>query len=670
MKKRYEIVVVSHTHWDREWYLNFHKFWFKIVQAIDELLEIIERDTEYGGFTLDGQTVVLEDYLRVRPEMKQKIINYIQKGKIQIGPWYVQPDEFIVSGEALIHNLLLGYKLSQEFGGYMDVGYLPDAWGHISQLPQIMQGFDIDSCIFTRGVGDEGEELKDLFNWIAPDGSQVIAHHQIGTYGNAANLPEDPETAILSFRIIKKCMEPYAATSILLFNNGADHQLPQPHIPKLIKYANQAFDDATFTHGCYRDFINKVKRENPKLKQHKGELRGSRYQVLVPGTVSTRMYLKQANRKIEKLIEKWAEPFATVAWSLGESYPQTLLWEAWRSLLKNHAHDSIGGACVDESHKDMAYRFDEAQRIGQEITERSLRTIVSKINTFTNDERDTPIVVFNPSGSDRSEVVEASFYLTEKEAEKFCIIDSTTNQYVPYQILDRRRKIVHERGGNQLDLMKMLGFPERTQVRHYKVMENVEKDRLEIEVQWGMAKSPDVNLASLAKEILPRIFKHPKINRYRLRAWQNEVKVAFFAQNIPAFGYKVYWIRAGEEKNFPSSLKVGKQTLENEFLALKVNQNGTVDIKDKVTGEKYPGCNLFEDTEDVGDEYNFSPADNSLPLTSTDLEAKISLVETGPVRATIKVQIEFPIPTCVNPDRESRSSKKITCPITGYITLY
>ena len=181
MGDQLNIILVPHTHWDREWYQTFQQFRIRLVHTIDKLLDILDRDDKFKHFMLDGQTIVLDDYLEVQPEQEERLKRYISAGRIQVGPWYLQPDEFLVSGESLIRNLQIGLQRAAEFGGGMRIGYVPDCFGHIAQLPQILQGFGIDNAVFWRGVGAEAH--KSEFYWAAPDGTQVLVIHLAGPLG-------------------------------------------------------------------------------------------------------------------------------------------------------------------------------------------------------------------------------------------------------------------------------------------------------------------------------------------------------------------------------------------------------------------------------------------------------------------------------------------------------
>ena len=180
------IHVVSHTHWDREWYLPFELFRVKLVRLIDRLLQILAADPGYAYFTLDGQTVVLEDYLEARPERAAELRGYIEQGRVLVGPWYVLPDEFLVSGESLIRNFLRGGQIAAGFGGGMSVGYIPDPFGHISQMPQILRGFGVDWAVFWRGFGADVPGVE--FWWQGPDGTRVLGTRLLSGYANGLPL--------------------------------------------------------------------------------------------------------------------------------------------------------------------------------------------------------------------------------------------------------------------------------------------------------------------------------------------------------------------------------------------------------------------------------------------------------------------------------------------------
>ena len=179
---QHSIHLLSHTHWDREWYLTFQQFRLKLVHLVDGLLDLLASDPDYQYFMLDGQTIVLDDYLHMRPENEEILRAHVQSGRILIGPWHILPDMFLVSPEAHVRNLLQGGRTARRFGYKMMIGYIPDPFGHPGQVPQILRGFGIPTAAVWRGVGDQPCE----FWWQSPDGSRVLMAFLRDSYGNGA----------------------------------------------------------------------------------------------------------------------------------------------------------------------------------------------------------------------------------------------------------------------------------------------------------------------------------------------------------------------------------------------------------------------------------------------------------------------------------------------------
>src|SRR6266699_1100903 len=238
MAEQLNIIIVPHTHWDREWYQTFQQFRMRLVRTVDKLLDILDHDDKFSYFMLDGQTIVLDDYLEVRPEQEEHLRRYTRAGRVLVGPWYLQPDEFLVSGESLVRNLQIGLQRAAEFGEPMRVGYVPDCFGHIAQLPQILRGFDIDSAIFWRGVGAEAH--KSEFYWAAPDGTSILVVHLADArgYSNASIMPLVLEEFVTRVELLTASLLGKGTTSTLLFMNGSDHQDPQDGLPAVITAAN------------------------------------------------------------------------------------------------------------------------------------------------------------------------------------------------------------------------------------------------------------------------------------------------------------------------------------------------------------------------------------------------------------------------------------------------
>jgi alpha-mannosidase len=350
--------VVPHTHWDREWYRPFEHFRLLLGAVVDEVLDTLERDSAFTSFTLDGQAIVLEDYLEVRPEHEQRLRSLIEAGRIEVGPSYVLPDEFLVGGEPLVRNLLIGRAVCERFGGRPSpAGYLPDSFGHPMQLPQILAGFGIDSFLFSRGLGDELEELGVAFHWVAPDGSSVRALQLLGDYSNFAAVGDADEGETRVRGIDERfgwALERAAARDVLLCN-GTDHTHVQPAMPSICDELERRIPGSSFEIARYGDYVAGLR--SGELPSWSGELLGSRLWNVLRGVNSARLYLKQANERAERGLLATETLAALCALRAGTRFPVEDFTLAWRELLKCQPHDSICGCSCDEVHRDMLVRY-------------------------------------------------------------------------------------------------------------------------------------------------------------------------------------------------------------------------------------------------------------------------------------------------------------------------
>jgi len=355
----FRYLVVPHTHWDREWYLPFESFRLRLGSVVDGVLATLERDPTFTSFTLDGQAIVLDDYVEVRPENEGRLQALLDAGRLEVGPSYVLPDEILVGGEPLVRNLLLGRRVCRRFGVEPSgVGYLPDSFGHPAQLPQILAGFGIDTMLFSRGLGDEIDEVGVVFRWRA-GAAEVVACQMLSHYGNFAGLGWHHDAEERVSAIVEQFGELVrsAGDDEIVLANGSDHLPIEPELPGILTGLERTFG-ATFRIGRYDEHMPAP----DGLPVHQGELVGSRLQNILRGVNSARIYLKQANEHAERHLLS-VETAATLR-TLRENapYPAADLRLAWRDLLRNHPHDSICGCSCDEVHRDMLVRYEQLDR--------------------------------------------------------------------------------------------------------------------------------------------------------------------------------------------------------------------------------------------------------------------------------------------------------------------
>src|SRR6266852_8134688 len=601
MTERLNIILVPHTHWDREWYQTFQPFRLPLVLTVDKLLNILHRDPKFNYFMLDGQTIVLEDYLEVRPEQEEWLKKYTRSGRILVGPWYLQPDEFLVSGESLVRNLQIGLRQAAEYGEPMRVGYVPDCFGHIAQLPQILRGFGIDNAVFWRGVGEEAH--KSEFYWAAPDGTQVLVIHLADTvgYSNASLMPLNPEEFVTRVEILTAPLLSKATTNTLLFMNGSDHLEPQDGLPETIEAANKLlahinpehekiltrfghheqngkvshFDNINVRIGTLPQYIDAVRQQiehspGTPLQTLSGEMRSSQYSHLLPAVLSTRMWIKQQNTAMEHLLERWIEPLTAWAWKLGASYPKGLVKLAWKYLLQNHPHDSICGCSIDQVHRANSVRFAQSQQIGENLLFQAMHHLASV--TDTRAPADTarealPLVVFNPAPGPRTEAVQIMTQLPGSL--KNAVLVDERGMHLPFHILDRWRQELgsmpiaremiaaavalmgDQAPGDfinmaQTSLAGMLGQAEIAyEITRVTIEEGLQPGVASIEVMLTRSGNVTVNKQELytAERQVLDLLKREDINMLEFTAIDEARQaIDFIAADLPAFGLKTYWI--------------------------------------------------------------------------------------------------------------------------------
>ncbi|MBI4498566.1 MAG: hypothetical protein HY689_11770 [Chloroflexi bacterium] len=727
------LMVVSHTHWDREWYLPFQAYRLKLAQMMDSLLHLLESDPDYRFFILDGHTALVEDYLELHPEQEPRLRALVQAGRLFMGPWYILPDEFLVGGEALVRNLLEGHRIARRFGEPMKVGHLPDQFGHIGQMPQILRGFGIDTAVIWRGVGDPVHTSE--FWWEAPDGSRVLAAYLRHGYDQAHNLPADPDALLLRLARIRAQLEPLATTDVVLLMNGTDHASPQANLSALLAAANAALPDARMVHGNLPLLMETLRRSaaarGVAWPAFTGEFRSGQRTPLLPGVLSARMWIKQRNHAGEQLLSRWAEPFSAWALSLDtpdgseadlahERWVRGALRQAWKYLLQNQPHDSICGCSIDQVHEEMRPRFDWVEQIGEEVTARALETIAGQVDTrrLGWPEGATPILVFNPVGGPRTDTVTVRTAIPRGGA--FCLLDDQ-GQPVPFQVEARharetfstevrRAELAHElercgegEGCAVLDafarwlLVRAREDDPAAMITEVRVAAGPRPESLRVDLEVAERGAHCYLPLKSALAQLRQSAQAGATELYHLRVFRTdreEADLRFLAPAVPGYGYRCFALAPAGQHRPPSSsparggepadplslaepaLSVSQETgeggpsIENEFFTVAVDPaDGTLTITDKERGVTLRGLHRFVDGGDAGDEYNYAPPAAETLIVGPDAPPTVTLVEDGPARWTLKIAMTLNVPRGLTPDRRERSAARVPCPVTSYVSL-
>ncbi|MDU1604974.1 MULTISPECIES: mannosylglycerate hydrolase [Clostridium] len=410
MKK---VHIVPHMHWDREWYFSTEESRILLVNNMKEIMDMLENNPDYPYFVMDGQTAILEDYLAVKPQDKERIKKLVEEGKLIIGPWYTQTDEMVVGGESIVRNLLYGIKDCGEFGDYMKIGYLPDSFGQSAQMPQILNGFDIKHSMFWRGCSERKGTGKTEFNWTSDDGSEVVVQMLPLGYAIGKYLPTDIDA-------LKNRMEKYfpvldrgATTEHEILPNGHDQMPVQKNIFNVIEKLKELYTDREFFLSRYENIFEELEKEINR-DTISGEFLDGKYMRVHRSIFSTRMDIKAANARIESKITNILEPLASIAYSLGFEYHHGLIELIWKEIMKNHAHDSIGCCCSDKVHKEIMNRF----LLAEEKVDRLIEFYKRKITDAISCEKALDkLTIFNLIPYEREEIIRAQIITKMKSFE-------------------------------------------------------------------------------------------------------------------------------------------------------------------------------------------------------------------------------------------------------------
>ncbi len=624
------VAIVPHTHWDREWYAPFQTFRVRLVGLLDQLLEILERDASYARFLLDGQTAVLDDYLDIRPEAADTLRRLTASGRVSVGPWMILMDEFMVSGETIVRNLQLGVRRAAELGGAMPVGYLPDMFGHIAQMPQILHLAGLEHAVVWRGVPAAID--KTAFWWEAPDGSRVRAEYLYGSYSNGRDLPDDAKQLVGRAHGYELELGParLPGGGILLMN-GNDHQLPQPWLGRVVAEANEQQDDYRFVVTSLAEFL--AEQPVDGLATWPGELRsGARANVLM-GVASNRVDVHQACSLAERAIERRAEPLCTLLLPADE-YPGALLDVAWKQLVLNSAHDSSCACSADEVVDQVLVRYAEARQIGDALTRLAIRRLAAGI-----DAPPSSTIVVNPTQHERSGPVQG--YVRGDGAVHMVRADGTP---CCTQVL----RVVRGEGFSTLvtgqkvrwvlDLMRGPEFAGE-QIAGYE-MTTADDGTVDLVFRAGGPGDATIDLQELRDQLL-ELAAHDTTFRFRVLLAPT-TEVVFAARGVPGFGWDTYTVASGPGPS--SAVRANGHALANEHLVVAVDPtDGTFSVR-TTDGLELRGCNRYVDGGDGGDTYNYSPPARDVVVDRPESVA-VSVLDAGPVRARLLVESTYRWPT-------------------------
>ncbi|MBA4180505.1 MAG: hypothetical protein C0506_07955 [Anaerolinea sp.] len=658
------VYVVPHCHWDREWYQPHELFRWRLVQMIDELLDHMEQHPEFEYFNLDGQSIVIEDYLELRPENEGRLQAMLQSGRIVIGPWWVQPDEFLPSGESHIRSFQRGIRFADKLGGSLRVGHCADQFGHIAQMPQIMKQLGLTSACLWRGVPDAIPGWS--FHWQAPDGTRLPVLYLRNSYSSGWRLPHDAEEMVERTRRQERELRD-GAPAVLM--NGTDHSRMEKHVPEaLANAAGRGFEYRLATLAQYEQAVFEAGIDEIV---HEGELRSPDRSNVLVGVLSARMNIKQRDFEVSGWLEKYAEPLELLAYLHHGPDGAPALRHAWRLQLENSPHDSICGCSVDQTHREMFPRYDRAEQLARQIARESMAHLVQRLEAPAGG----GIAVFRPVPHAPA-VLECSVPDTWTEGSlrlpDGTLVPFSLGNHEPGEVLYTGQ--VSARGAERhLDFIR----EGRWENQYVEDMSwQLAERRLDVETVVG----EDICVVddSTVRDEVRQVAAHGLADTARVtvrRSGRLTLRAVLPASDT--VGVELLSPGSGQSPPLPPDRERGTggegtvsasgTSIANETYEVRFRK-GRLEVRDRANGLDLGAVNIFVSEGDRGDEYN---ADILPDAILTPMASEVVSVTSDAVSASIRYLTLLELPLGLNAKRTKRVAKRrALVPIVTTATLY
>lgn len=633
-----DAVFVPHTHWDREWYEPFQVFRHRLVTELDRLLDAADSDPSFR-FTLDGQTAAIQDYLEIRPENAAGVRRLVAEGRLALGPWLILLDEFLCTGETIVRNLRFGVEGAAALGGVMSVGYLPDMFGHVAQMPQILARAGIQHAALWRGV--PAAVTGHRFVWQAPDGSQVRTEYLFDGYDNGLDVLLVPDA-------IGRALDDYMATTRTRWGSdpalamaGTDHTMPDVRLAEWLGRATRP--GRTIALATLQEYLESLPSD-VKLPTVAGELRSHARGNILPGVLSVRRSLKQAMAEAERVVdqaERLAARWSTRSWD-------EFLGLAWRKIIESSAHDSVVGSGTDETSDQVAARLAEAGQIARAVRAGVLSEIAATVPTSAH-------FVANPLPADRTVVAAVDVETTS--ADSGLIATTADGRRLPIQCLSTAETVLADETMAGADLDRALRRIHRRELFGRQINDySVEPGLLVFRLAEVATETP-FDLMELRGAVASAAAEHP--GQWRVRTVTAPVRSVLVEVPVAASGMTAFSIREADPQTTPGEAAADAvASISNGLVRVRAAPDGTFDLLYD-DGLVLPGLGRIVDGGDRGDSYNFAPPAGEA-LIDIPRSVVAEIVEEGPVRWRLKVTREYEIPAALSDDRDVRSTEKTT----------
>ncbi len=618
--KKTKIFYFNSTHWDREWYLPFQGYRLYLLETLEGVMNTLEGDPAFKVFCMDGQAIPLEDALEIHPEWRPRLSRIVKNGRLRIGPWFAQPDEFIPSGEALIRNLLLGFRSARSLGAEpWPIGYLCDIFGHCAQMPQILQGFGIDMAVLWRGAPDS---VGPYFQWRAPDGSKCVVAHlpSFQGYGDFTGQVTEfwdetiPEAEFK--RKAKHYMDPLLdeGRSLVLLMDGVDHAPIHSAAPVYLKWMQELYSEAEIRFSDLCDLNKELRKISSSLPLVEGELTGTAkeragFRHLITHTLSSYYPQKQANDELQTDMELVMSPLMTFSKLNGDKLDEALLDEAWRQLIRNHPHDSICGCSIDQVHHDMDYRFAQVREICEAL----------RFEFVAND-----------WGACIGEDIRKSCHFIS--GSKKTAVEAQSDGRLLLRVFNT---LPYERNNvESFEVAFPCGYPATfAEPFGYETLNA-------FVIRDSNGECIPYSITNIRRNILKRFY------RYDARPYDSYSLTAQLP--LKPLGWTSFLLEPAETpvRSFKSQLS-SSLVAETDILKLEVRRDGSMTITDKRSGRSFGNLNVFVADAELGDGWNHVEPKGSFSTFSV-ASASVRIVENAPMRTSFEIIQSLHIPACLN----------------------
>jgi mannosylglycerate hydrolase len=601
------VVLVPHTHWDREWYEPFQVFRLRLVDVLDEVVARAEADRDFR-FTLDGQMAAVDDYLEIRPQCRARVSTLVARGQLAVGPWHILLDEFLCSGETIVRNLELGWRGASELGGAMPVAYLPDMFGHCAQMPQILARVGIGHACLWRGVpaGVDGH----AFRWVAPDGSAVRVEYLFDGYGNALHLFALPERLGTAVAAYCEATRSRFGDDAVLGMLGTDHSAPRPDLMRLVRDHD---GPAALTVATLSEYVGSYP----------------------PGGIG-----------LPEVAAQWsADPY------------RRFVDLAWRRIVECSAHDSVTGCGVDETAAQVAARLAEATQIGRAVRDRVVRSVAAAVPAGSH-------VVINSLARARTVLVELDVAAPDDSAA--VVAELADGTPLPVQELSRAVALLADEEVEASGLDRVLRRIHGRELFGQQIEDyEVSAGCLDLNVTHA-PKAPGFDLPALRSALAEYAATSPGTWRVRTRASGRRRVVV--AVPVPASGHvTVRTARGAAVPPVERPVVADGFALDNGDVEVDVAADGTLTVRG-ADGTTLSGVGRIVDGGDRGDSYNYAPPARDL-IVDVPSAVQVRMVETGPLRGIVEIAREYDWPGGLSDDLDRRAERTVRVVVTTLAEL-